>query len=163
MMWKNIEGYEGLYQVSDDGQVRNSKGIILKPEVNKKGYLRVNLFKEGKKKKYRIHRLVAMAFIPNPDNLPQINHIDEDKSNNCLTNLEWCDCKYNNNYGTHTERMAKKHSKPVRQFDLQGNLIKEYPSLTELHKLTGFNMGNVSSCCRGRNQTSYGFIWQNVR
>lgn len=116
--WRPIEGYERMYEVSNLGRVRSSdsynrlgrlhlKGRILRPKIEPNGYLRATLFKEGKRKVFMIHRLVAQAFIPNPEGLPQINHIDEDKTNNRVENLEWCDGKYNMNYGTRTERGTK--------------------------------------------------------
>lgn len=98
--WKNIIGYEGLYEVSNKGNVRNvRRNTLLKLSKNYYGYIRVALSKNGIKTWLRVHRLVAQAFLPNPDNLPQINHKDEDKLNNCVENLEWCTAKYNNNYG----------------------------------------------------------------
>lgn len=109
-IWRPIEGYEGLYEVSSYGRVRSldrydrmnhfRKGRIMKQSYNGNGYLTVDLCLNGKVKKYLGHRLVAQVFIKNPCNLPQINHIDEDKSNNRVENLEWCDAKYNTNYGT---------------------------------------------------------------
>lgn len=124
-IWKDIQGYDGLYQVSNIGRVkslnysRTGKEKILKP-CKANGYLQVYLYKEGKSKMYKIHRLVAMAFIPNPDNLPCVNHIDEDKSNNCEDNLEWCTVAYNNTYGTRIQRQAEslkgfKHSEETRK------------------------------------------------
>ena len=112
-IWKDIEGYEGLYEVSSYGRVRSlgqfvnhnfggyayRKGRILKPGLGSRGYLSVTLSKNGIQKQYTVHRLVAQAFIENPDNLPQVNHKDEDRTNNNVTNLEWCDAKYNVNYG----------------------------------------------------------------
>ena len=116
-VWRDIEGYEMIYQVSNMGRVkrldgidsqgRNWKGRILSPGIDKGGYLKVCLYKEGKVNRFLVHRLVAHAFIPNPEGLPQINHIDEDKTNNLVDNLEYCDCKYNCNYGTHTERQVQ--------------------------------------------------------
>ena len=113
--WRPIEEYEGLYEVSNMGRVKSLeridknnhlvKGKILKPVMMKNGYLRVDLSKEGKHKMFSVHRLVGMTFIPNPEGLPQINHIDEDKTNNRVDNLEWCDCKYNINYGAHNENI----------------------------------------------------------
>ena len=124
--FRDIPGYEGLYEVSNLGRVRSLETErILKPSKNTWGYLFVSLYKNGIKKAVRIHRLVALAFIPNPDNLPCINHKDEDKTNNTVDNLEWCDDKYNANYGTRNERIAEKTRKPVLQFDLLGNFIRE--------------------------------------
>ena len=102
--WKNVIGYEGLYEVSDKGNVRNvRRNTLLKLQKNQ-GYIRVALSKNGIKTWLRVHRLVAQAFLPNPDNLPQVNHKDEDKTNNSVDNLEWCDQAYNNLYGTRLEK-----------------------------------------------------------
>ena len=129
---KDIKNYEGLYAVTSCGKVwsyRNEK--FLKPKVNNDGYLRVNLYKDRKAKTYTIHRLVAEAYIPNTDNLPQINHKDENKTNNCLQNPEWCDSKYNANYGTHIEKMSNSLKKPILQYDLNRNVHDVHP--TDLH------------------------------
>lgn len=105
-IWRPIEGYEGLYEVSSYGRIRSlMKSIILRPKKEPSGYLRCNLYLNKNMKTVSIHRLVAQAFIPNPDNLPQVNHMDEDKTNNRVDNLEWCDSKYNNDYGTRKERV----------------------------------------------------------
>ena len=102
--WKNIIGYEGLYEVSDIGNVRNvRRNTLLKLTKTNYGYIQVSLYKNGIKTGLKVHRLVAEAFIPNPDNLPQVNHKDEDRTNNNVTNLEWCTAKYNSNYGHRTE------------------------------------------------------------
>ena len=99
--WKAIPGYEGLYEVSNMGNVRNvRRNTLLRLSKDCYGYIQVSLYKNGRRTGLRVHRLVAEAFIPNPDNLPQVNHKDEDKSNNRVDNLEWCDSKYNLNYGT---------------------------------------------------------------
>ena len=110
--WRDIEGYEGLYQVSNEGRVRNiSKNPykMMKPHYNQRGYCQVALSKNNKYIMAAIHRLVAKAFIPNPSNLPQVNHKDEKKDNNIVENLEWCDNKYNSRYGTRGERIGEKH------------------------------------------------------
>lgn len=121
-IWKDIPGYEGLYQVSNTGQVRSlnyrrtGKKQILKPGYTKDGYETVNLNKEGSYKTYKVHRLVAMAFISNPNNYPVVNHIDENKTNNAVWNLEYCTREYNNNYGTRNERISKAHTgKPLTE------------------------------------------------
>ena len=112
-IWKDIEGYEGKYQVNQIGQVRSlnyhmtGKTKRLKPVTNTFGYLQVHLSKNGKCKYYVVHRLVAQAFIPNPDNLPEVNHINEVKTDNRVSNLEWCTREYNNNYGARNERVSK--------------------------------------------------------
>lgn len=150
---KDVKNYEGLYAVTSCGRVWSYKNKkFLKPWDNGDGYLLVNLFKDGERKLYLIHRLVAEAYIPNPDNLPMINHKDECKTNNCLQNLEWCDCKYNNNYGTRTD----KYKKPILQFDLDGNFIKEWESATDVGKEV---KGNICHCLRGDFKTAYGYKW----
>lgn len=109
-IWKDIKGWKGLYQVSNLGNIRTlhyKKPYLRKLSKSKKGYLRVNLSKDKKYKYYSVHRLVAEAFIPNPDNLPQINHKDEIRTNNRVDNLEWCTSKYNCNYGHHCENVSK--------------------------------------------------------
>jgi len=167
--WRDIEGYEGLYKISNIGRVRSlprntTKGKILKPVKQPNGYLQVLLYKNGKKKKFLIHRLVAKAFIPNPLNLPEVNHKDENKENNrvdgCVNNLEWCSAKYNVNYGTRNKRLAEKQSKPVIQYDLQGNFIKEWSSGWEVQRQLGYFQGGISACCLGKQKTAYNFIWK---
>lgn len=160
-VWKPIRGYEGLYEVSNYGRVKsfkwNSNGKILSPAKNNKGYYFVSLSKDGKAKGHTIHRLVAEAFIQNPSNLPQVNHKDEDKRNNHVTNLEWCTPGYNITYGTRMERI----SKPVVQLDKEGNLVAEYKSTKEASRVTGIPQSNICKCCQhkyGRNSAG-GFIW----
>ena len=177
-LWKDIKGFEGLYQVSTWARVRSldryvtgncgvkyfRKGEIKKPNINKYGYKRISLSKDGKQKKIFLHCLVAEAFIPNPDNLPCVNHKDEDKTNNYPCNLEYCTYKYNNNYGTRNERMKKTltnrkdRSKKVYQYDFRGNLIKIWDSTMEASR-NGFNFRNISACCLGNRKTHKGFIW----
>ena len=120
-IWKPVIGYEGLYEVSSYGRVRSldryvkgkgesywlRKGKVLSPEKNKDGYLLVSLCCNGKRYLRTVHRLIAQAFIPNPDNLPEVNHLDEDKTNNRVDNLEWCDRSYNNNYGNRMDKVRK--------------------------------------------------------
>ena len=150
---KDIKGYEGLYAITPEGEVwsyKRKKFLVL--IADKKGYLRVNLCKDGKVKHYRIHRLVAEAYIPNPDNLPQVNHKDENKANNCIQNLEWCDAKYNSNYGTRNEKFKK----PILRYDLNGNFIKEWPSATDVGKEAN---DNICKCLKGKQKSAYGYKW----
>ena len=155
---RDVKGYEGLYAVTSCGKIwsyRRQK--FLKPVCEKNGYLRVNLYKDGKMKHYCVHRLVTEAYIPNPDNLPQINHKDENKTNNCLQNLEWCDCKYNINYGTHKERVSNSLKIPILQYDLDGNFIREWGSATDVGQEV---KSGICSCLKGRKKTAYGYIWK---
>ena len=164
--WKPVVGYEGHYQVSNFGRVKSikfGKEIILKQKI-KDGYYYVGLSKNGIVKNYFVHRLVAEAFIPNPNNLPQVNHKDENKLNNSVDNLEWCDAKYNRNYGTINERLSKsqingKCSKIVIQYNLDGTFVREWPSAMECGR-NGYNNGHVAACCRGEQKTHKGFIWR---
>ena len=121
--------------------------------------------KEGKMKTFTVHRLVALHFIDNPNNLPQVNHKDECKINNCVTNLEWCTQQQNHDYGTRNERtghsqMNKQGSKALLQYDLQGNFIKEFPSVSEASREFGKSQANISRCANGFKNQAYGFIWK---
>ena len=171
-IWKNIDDFEGLYQVSNLGNVKSlnynhtGKELFLKPGTDKYGYLYVLLYKNGKPRHFKIHRLVAKAFLENPYNKPEVNHKDEDKTNNCLTNLEWMTSKENINYGTHNERAAKSRinhqaiSKSVLQYSLDGEFIKEWPSTMQIERELGFSSSNISECCNGKQKTSYRYIWK---
>ena len=150
---KDIKNYEGLYAVTSCGKVWSYKRKkFLVPIADKKGYLYVTLCKNNERKNYKIHRLVAEAYIPNLDNLPQINHKDENKANNCLQNLEWCDASYNNNYGTRIEKIKK----PILQFSLDGEFVKEWPSATDVGREV---RSNIKECLRGRQKSAYGYKW----
>ena len=161
--WKDVRDYEGLYQVSTYGRVKslaNDKEKILKPVKNTRGYVQVNLYKDEKMKHMLIHRLVAIAFIPNTKNYEQINHKDENKINNHVDNLEWCDAKYNCNYGTGIRRRAATLSKAVLQYDLDENLIKRWTSAHEIQRELGYYHGNICSCCNGKLKQAYKHIWR---
>ena len=176
--WKPVKGFEEFYEVSSLGRVRSLCFLgyrrkapkILKPCKDRGGYLMVNLCKNGKLITKKVHRLVAEAFLPNPLNLPQINHRNELKDDNRLENLEWCTAKYNANFGTRNERVAKamkgKHvnrpdqSKRVLQFDLEGNLVRTWPSLMEVSRQTGWSCGGISMACLGEHKTAYHYIWR---
>ena len=118
-IWKDIPNYEGLYQASNLGCIRNTKTKkILKPRIDKNGYFKHILYIKGNPKEFRTHRLIALTFIINPNNFPQINHIDENKQNNCIENLEWVDAKSNANHATRNKRIAigvKKNSKKKKR------------------------------------------------
>ena len=162
-IWCPIKGYEGLYEVSDKGRVKSigyGKERILRPGRAGGGYLMVNLCKNGEKKKFLVHRLVSQTFIPNPDNLPQVNHKDENPSNNYVQNLEWCDQKYNANYGTRTKRQSEKLSKPVLQYTESGAFVREWKSTRDVQRKLNYNNGNISKCCTGKRKSAYGFIWK---
>ena len=175
-VWKDIVGYEGRYQVSNLGNVKSlryggrSEARNLIPKCNNTGRLWVELIAKGKKKCMLIHRLVAMAFIPNPNNYPQINHIDENPKNNRVDNLEWCTCAYNNAYYRErhpskpkervpTSRYGRRLDKRVQQFTVDGNLVKEWPNSRTIALETGMSDWSISECCRGKRKTAYGYIW----
>ena len=165
--WKAIAGYEGLYEVSDQGRVKslgNNKSRtekILKPQKNTHGYLQVNLCKDGHTKQTLVHRLVAETFIPNPNNLVTVNHKDEVKTNNIVSNLEWMSQKDNINYGTRNKRAGEALSKQVKMFDkFTGELLATFPSLMEAVRVTGINQGNISSCCNGKYKSAGCYIWR---
>lgn len=171
--WKPVKGYEGFYEVSDEGRVRsldrytrNSrngnftrfvKGRV-KKQSNRGGYLCVTLNRDGKYKTVLVHRLVALAFLDNPSHLPQVNHKDENKRNNRVDNLEWCTAEYNVCYGTRTNRMAATQSRAVIA-SKDGHDWKRYPSLMST-KADGMNPSNVKYACDGRFSTMYGFTWR---
>ena len=188
-IWKDIRGYEGLYQVSNLGRVRSldryvnsaiknnnkviKKGKILRSNSNWNNYLQVHLSKYGKSKMITIHRLVAQTFIPNPKNLPQINHKDGNKLNNCIDNLEWCTAKENVNHSWKLglskpyqrskgklTNYSKSLCKKVEQYDLQGNLLNVYNSLSEASRKTNCFASDICSCCKGKQKTSHNFIWK---
>ena len=165
--WKKIAGYEGMYEVSDLGRVKSlgnnksRKEKILKPWKAGNGYLQVNLCKDGQKKTPLIHRLVAEAFVPNPNNLETVNHKDETKTNNTVGNLEWMSRADNNNYGTHNKRSAEKRSKQVQMLDKQtGELLATFPSLMEAVRVTGIYQSDISKCCNGKYKSAGGYIWR---
>lgn len=171
-IWKPIERLGGVYEVSNKGRVRTTdryvkcqngqrlvRGII-KKQTLQNGYCIVTINMQGKYNTEYVHRLIAEAFIENPNNYKQINHKDENKQNNCVENLEWCNSKYNINYGTRTERAAKKRSKPVLQCDIEGNKIKMWESLSEIGRMLGYSPSNIMYACNGKFKTMYGYTWR---
>lgn len=184
-LWRDVPGYDD-YQVSNYGRVKSlkfGKEKLLIPYVNCHGYLRIDLCKEGKAKHKQIHQLVAVVFLPNPHGYTEVNHKDEDRTNNTVwinedgsvdlekSNLEWCTHEYNCNYGTRNQRMAEamtngKLSKPVYQYTLDGTLVKIWPSARECGR-NGFSKTAVSDCCNNKylkegNNKYKGYIWSYV-
>lgn len=155
-----IEGFEN-YEVSNLGKVRNMKsGRILKPYLNNYGYLKHCLSEHNKKKYIFLHRIIAIAFIDNPEEKPCVNHIDENKLNNDLSNLEWCTVKENNIHGTRTKRAAEKHFKKVIQLDLNDNVLNEFESIKQAEQKIGALARNISSCCNGKRKSAGGYKWR---
>ena len=164
--WREVKGYEGLYEVSNLGRVKSlmdcngqARTLVLKVQKHRCGYQLVFLCKDGKMKGFVVHRLVATTFIPNPDGLPCVNHIDEDKTNNRADNLEWCTAKYNINYGTCIKRRAEKQGKRVYQYTKSGSFVRSYPSTHEAERQTGIGNSHISACARGKHKTARGYIW----
>ena len=162
-IWKDIPNYEGIYQASNLGRVKSFYGLkerILKPLINHRGYYGVQLYKQSVGKFYQVHRLVWEAFNGKiPEGL-QVNHINEIKTDNRLSNLNLMTCKENINYGTGVERRAKSKSKSVLQFTLDNILVKEYPSTHQIERETGFAQSNISKCCKGKRKQAYGYKWK---
>ena len=176
-IWKPIEGFEGYYQISNMGRVkslertvRNSRGCrtvaerILNPQSNSKGYLYVNLYKDGKMKRCRVNRLVAQAFLPNPDNLPCINHKDENKQNNCMDNLEWCSRSYNLTYNDRAKKVSEKNKKPIYSINKVSGLIMYWNSAKEASRVLGIAPQSISNCLKGRHKSikGYTFFYENA-
>lgn len=171
-IWRSIKDYEGLYEVSNLGRVRNTRtGKILKPGKRPNGYLYVVLCKDGINKHYSVHRLVGMAFTDivhwtkdakgRPFDELTVNHLNEVKSDNRVENLQWCPLEYNLGYGTRNERIAKSKSKTVYQYTLDSQLVKVWPSTTECER-NGFNHSAVSNCCRGIYSQYKSFKWSYI-
>ena len=175
-IWRDIKGFEGIFRVSNYGRImgyprRSKDGRILRARLltgckYSNGYLVVNLKYESLIKRVPIHRLVAETFIPNPYNLPMVNHKDENKTNNRVDNLEWCDAKYNTTYGTARDRMrnslVRNKSKRIRQYSLAGEFIQEFPSIADASNATGAKRSEICSCCKQKESSvsSKGFLWR---
>lgn len=170
-IWKDIKGYENLYQISNLGQVKSLRNnLILKPGLVGIGYLSVNLCKDGKHNYKKIHRLVAEHFIENIDNLPCINHKDGIKTNNNVENLEWCTSSYNNKEAYRlglkgslkgkNNKYSESLMKQVNQYDLQNNFIKTWNSIQSIENNLGIKHTNIVKCCKGERHKAGGYIWK---
>lgn len=167
--WRPIEGFDGYY-VSPNGEVlslRRSKGIVLKPSIYRDGYKTVGLVQDdGRFRTMKVHRLVALAYIPNPHKFPCVNHKDECKHNNNVDNLEWCSHKYNSTYGTVTFRMSRimtnnpKISTPIGAYNQYGELIAIFPSTMEAARLLGFSNSAISAVMLGNRSHHKGLEWK---
>ena len=150
--WRPVPGYEGIYEVSDLGNVRSKRYGTLKPIPLPNGYLRVHLCNKGSKRIKTVHRIVALAFLPNPNNYPCINHKDENRANNNVDNLEWCTYKHNNDYGTRRAKVLeywKPKMRRVAQWDMNGNLIKVFPGVNQAARDTGLTRAAIHRRLRG--------------
>lgn len=171
-IWKDVDGYDGVYQVSNLGRVKSKdhfdcnrrnriKGRILKPGIKRNGYMQVLLSDcTGKAKNHYVHKLVIEAFIGKCPKDCEVNHIDEDKSNNNVTNLEYVNHKTNISHGTAILRRTKKCRKAVQQFTKNGIYIADFASTIDAEKETGIWHNNISKVCKGKAKTAGGFIWK---
>ena len=167
-IWKEVKGFEGLYQVSNLGRVRSAdridrygrdyKGKILQPATDNLGYLKIGLCNNGDKVSVRLHRLVAEAFISNTNHYKYVNHKDENKQNNKVDNLEWCTAKYNCNYGSRVSRIKDKLNLRVIQFSKDGKEIRRWNSIQEATDT--LKIRNISQACKGKRNHAGGYIWQ---
>lgn len=182
-VWKDIDGYEGIYQVSNKGNIKTlehksecksyisdnkivpsfSKKVlenITKGYLTKNGYRQIRLCKDGTKTKFYIHRLVAKAFIDNPNNYEFVNHKDENKENNCVENLEWCTKSYNCLYSNNHMRANENTKIIIKQYDLNNNYITSYNSISEASRATNISKSSIIKCYKGRAKTAGKYIWK---
>lgn len=166
-IWKDIPDYEGLYQVSNLGRIKSlprngtiKKERILKQTLDTTGYLTIGLHKDNKVKKVNVHRLIAKTFIPNINNYNVINHIDGNKTNNKIENLEWCTQSHNAKESIRLGLQIPYNKKIVLQYDKNGNFIKEYKSTCDAQRETKIFQSNISKCCLKQRHTAGGFVWR---
>lgn len=180
-IWKDIDGFEGIYQISNYGRLkalskqlkgrnsyRNVKEKVLKPAIGTCGYYQYPLSHNSKKKTILIHREVAKAFVDNPNELYEVNHKDENRLNNHFENLEWCDRSYNNSYNDRTKRAAETQRnthpsrKAVEQIDKNGNIVATYQSEREAERISGIIHNNICECIKGKRKSAGGYFWRLV-
>ena len=164
-LWKPIKNYEGLYEISNLGRLKSlgtfrHKGKIKSIRQDKDGYLIATLHKQCKQQTVKIHRLVAEAFIPNPNKLPQVNHKDENKQNNCVDNLEWCTQQYNMSYGSFRSKVAEGHKKAIIQLTLDNKFIKRWASAKDASQQLNLHATAITACCKGKSYKTGGFRWK---
>ena len=175
-VWKDIPEFEDSYQISNLGNFRSKdryarvcgggerlvRGKALKNQRCSNGYVEVACTRSGKRKVFLLHRLVAKLFIPNPDELPEVNHIDENISNCRADNLEWCTSKYNANYGTRNERCLANNpqKRPVEQYTKDGEFVKRWEMIADAAKHVGIDGSAITRVCMGKQHTSAGFVWR---
>ena len=169
-VWKDVDEFDGVYQISNFGRLKSVertvkhpkgecviKGKFLSEVVNKKGYIEYQITYNSKHYGRKAHRLVANAFIPNPQNLPQVNHIDGDKTNNKASNLEWCTNRHN---VIHAYENQLHKTRPIIQFDLDGNEIKKWKSAGEIQRELGLRRSHIHEACKGKRKTFHGYVWK---
>lgn len=166
MEWRDVPGYEGLYIVSDTGRIVGLHRGEQRPRINEDGYYQTSLCKNGKMKTFTVHRLVAIAFIENPEGKPTVNHKDENRLNNNVSNLEWATVAEQNVYGTRLARVSATNrrigitrAKPVVAIDKGGNEY-QFTGIHEAARSLGLNRSNITQCLRGLNHTCGGFAWR---
>lgn len=163
-IWKDIQGYEGKYQISNLGNVYSLiTNKILKPRLTLDGYYQVDLCKNGVKKHLYIHRLVAQSFLDNPKNYKIVNHKDENSMNNIVSNLEWCNSTYNNNYGNCKRKISEANSIKINQYDMDGNFIKQWLGINNIERCLKINKGNICMCCKGKRNNAGGYKWKYIQ
>jgi hypothetical protein len=169
MIWKDVVGYEGIYQVSETGLIYSiGSNKVISTKTNNRQYVQVHLHKDGKCSMKLVHRLVAEAFVANEKALPQVNHKDENKNNNHYSNLEWCTNIYNRRYGTGYQRAVDNHDykaigrkrlKPVRMLTLDGKHIETFPCSEDAEQKTGIRRRHIRGVCRN-GRTAGGYRWE---
>lgn len=186
-IWKDVKGYEGLYQISNLGKIKRLSRLsyqrfgklllnekVMSNVIDNNGYVVVSLTNNKKQRKFLVHRLIAIHFIKNNNNLPCINHIDGNKQNNDISNLEWCSYSQNNKHALDNNLRKppapwkgkfgteNKTSKKVGQYNLNGDLINIYPCVHEVYRKLRFPVTNIAAACRGKQKTAYGFKWKYI-